>query len=95
MPWQTRTLKEIADNLGISTKEVKEKQRLVNLIVETRKKKGWSQTKLGLSLQSPVSQPRIAKIEAGIENSRTSFDLLFNLLEVLGYTVRVQVKKSA
>lgn len=44
MAWKEMTVDELAKSLGINASEVREKQRLMTLIVDERKKQGLSQT---------------------------------------------------
>ena len=90
MPWQTVTLRQLAKDLGVNYSEVREKQRLVDLIVQARRKQGLTQEALGKRIG--VSQPRIAKIESGVGTRKVSFDVLFDILSVLGYEYRVTAR---
>lgn len=87
------TVEEIAKSLGINASEVREKQRLMTLIVDERKKQKLSQTALAKKLK--LSQGRIAQIESGIGTNKVTFDVLLNILNVLGYDFKVTLKKSA
>jgi transcriptional regulator with XRE-family HTH domain len=93
MAWKETNFEEIAKNLGVSPSEIREKQKLIQLIVETRKKKGLSQVTLAKKLG--VSQSRIAQIESGIGTSQISFDVLLNILGELGYEFKIISKKVA
>ena len=46
MPWKETSLEHLAKSLGLSEAEVREKQRLIAMITEIRKKKGISQEAL-------------------------------------------------
>jgi len=83
MNWKEMTLEQLADSLGVNYAEVREKQNLIDLIVKTRKKNGISQGKLAKMVG--VSQSRIAQIESGIGTSKITFDVLLNILTMLGY----------
>ena len=48
MAWKEVTVEELANTLGANVAEVREKQRLVKLIVKTRKDKDLSQAALAL-----------------------------------------------
>jgi transcriptional regulator with XRE-family HTH domain len=93
MAWKETNFEEIARSLGVSPSEIREKQKLIQLIVETRKKKGLSQVSLAKKLG--VSQSRIAQIESGIGTSQISFDVLLNILGELGYEFKIVSKKVA
>lgn len=93
MAWKETNFEEIARSLGVSPSEIREKQKLIQLIVETRKKKGLSQVSLAKKLG--VSQSRIAQIESGIGTSKISFDILLNILGELGYEFKIVSKKVA
>ena len=92
MPWETVTLKQLANDLGVSLSEIREKQRLIDLIVKARKEQELSQAALGKLVK--VSQPRIAKIESGLGTRKVSFDVLFQILSALGYDYTVKTKRG-
>lgn len=93
MAWKEITTQELAKSLGVSLLEVREKQRLIELIISARKKKKLSQENLAKKLG--VTQGRIAQIESGIGTSKITFDVLFNILMVLGYNYRIVTEKEA
>jgi transcriptional regulator with XRE-family HTH domain len=93
MAWKETNFEEIARSLGVSPSEIREKQKLIQLIVETRKKKSLFQVSLAKKLG--VSQSRIAQIESGIGTSKISFDVLLNILGELGYEFKIVSKKVA
>lgn len=93
MAWKEITIEELAKSLGINASEVREKQRLMDLIVDERKKQGLSQAALAKKLK--LSQGRIAQIESGIGTNKVTFDVLLNILNVLGYDFKVTLRKSA
>lgn len=93
MAWKEMTVDEVAKSLGINATEVREKQKLIQLIVTTRKKKGLSQAALAKKIG--VSQGRIAQIESGVGTAKVTFDVLLNILTVLGYQYKVIAKKAA
>ncbi len=93
MAWKEMTTQELANSLGVSLSEVREKQRLIDLIISIRKKKKISQAALAKKLR--VTQGRIAQIESGIGTSRITFDILFNVLTILGYDCRIVTNKAA
>ena len=87
------TVEELANNLGVNVKEVQEKQKLIQLITKARKASGLSQA--ALAKKVGVSQSRIAQIESGVGTSKVTFDVLLNLLSVLGYDFKIVPKKAA
>ena len=93
MPWKEVTLQELAKSVGANVSEVREKQRLIAMIVRTRKAQELSQA--GLAKKIGVSQARIAQIESGVGTAKISFDVLFNILVALGYDYRVVTTKAA
>jgi HTH-type transcriptional regulator/antitoxin HipB len=93
MAWKEMTTEELAKNLGVNAKEVHEKQKLMQLIVKVRKAKGLSQA--ALAKKVGVSQSRIAQIESGVGTAKVTFDVLLNLLSVLGYDFTIVPKKAA
>ena len=93
MAWKEMSLKELAESLGLDIGEVREKQRLMQMIVKTRKEKGLSQAKLAKKVG--VTQGRIAQIESGVGTARVTFDVLLGILGTLGYDFKIVVKKAA
>ncbi len=93
MAWKGISIEELAKSLGANVTEIREKQRLVGLIVKTRKAKNLSQAALAKKLG--ISQARIAQIESGVGTAKVTFDVLFNMLVALGYDYRVVTKKAA
>ena len=93
MPFEEVKTKVLANKLGVSYDEVKEKQRLVEKIIEIRRSKKLSQAALAKKMN--LTQSRIAQIESGVGTAKITFDVLFHVLHNLGYTVKMQVKKSA
>ena len=93
MAWKEIDLEELAESLGTNITEVKEKQKLINMITKIRKAKKLSQAALARKLG--ISQARVAQIESGIGTAQVTFDILFNILIVLGYDYRVITKKAA
>lgn len=92
MAWNTKSIEDLAKSLGVSASEIREKQRLVQLIVEARRTKKLSQAALAKRLG--VTQGRIAQIESGIGTSNVTFDILFNILTVLGYDLKIVARKA-
>ncbi len=93
MAWKEVSIEELAKSLGANVAEIREKQRLVGLIVNTRKEKKLSQTDLAKKLK--LSQVRIAQTESGVGTAKVTFDVLFNILVSLGYDYRMVMKKAA
>lgn len=93
MAWKEMTIEEVAKSLGISAAEVREKQRLMDMIAKARKKAGLSQAALAKKLG--VTQGRIAQIESGIGTAKITFDVLLHILDVLGYEFKISTRKVA
>ena len=93
MPWKEVSMESLAKSLGVNLAEVREKQRLIDLIIKVRKARRLSQS--ALAKRIGVTQSRIAQIESGIGTSNVSFDVLLNILVELGYEFRVVAKKAA
>ena len=93
MAWKEMTTEELAKSLGVNAKEVQEKQKLMHLIIKVRKAKGLSQ--VGLAKKVGVSQSRIAQVESGVGTAKVTFDVLLNILSVLGYDFTIVPKKAA
>jgi DNA-binding transcriptional regulator YiaG len=64
MPWKEMSVEQLAKSLGANVTEVREKQRLITMIVKVRKAKKMSQAVLAKKLE--VSQARVAQIECGV-----------------------------
>ena len=93
MPWKEMSIEELAKSLGADVSEVREKQRLMSMIVKIRKGKKLSQAALAKKLG--VTQARIAQIESGIGTAKVTFDVLFHILTCLGYDYKVVASKAA
>lgn len=93
MAWKEISTEELAKSLGVNPKEVQEKQKLMQLIMKTRKSKGLSQA--ALAKKVGVSQSRIAQIESGVGTAKVTFDVLLSVLNVLGYDFTIVPKKAA
>lgn len=93
MAWKEVSIEELAKSLGANVTEIREKQRLVGLILKARKAKKLSQAALAKKLR--ITQARIAQIESGVGTAKVTFDVLFNMLVALGYDYRVVTKKAA
>ena len=93
MAWKEMTVEELAKSLGANITEVREKQKLISMIIKIRKAKKLSQAALAKKLD--ISQARVAQIESGIGTAQVTFDILFNILVALGYDYRVTAKRAA
>ena len=93
MPWKELDIEQLAKSLGTNLPEVREKQRLMQMIVKIRKSQKLSQTVLAKKLG--VSQARVAQIESGVGTAKVSFDVIFNILVVLGYDYQISTRKAA
>jgi len=93
MAWNTMSVEKLAKSLDVSVSEIREKQRLIRLILEARKARKLSQAVLAKKLG--VTQGRIAQIESGIGTSNITFDVLFNILTILGYDLKIVARKAA
>ena len=93
MAWKEISIEKLAKSLGANVAEIREKQRLVGLIVKARKEKKLSQAALAKKLG--ISQARIAQIESGVGTAKVTFDVLFNMLVALGFDYRVVTRKAA
>jgi transcriptional regulator with XRE-family HTH domain len=93
MAWKEMSVDELAKSLDVSVGEIREKQRLIRLVLEARKARKLSQAALAKKLG--VTQGRIAQIESGIGTSNITFDVLFNILTVLGYDLKIIARKAA
>ena len=93
MAWKEISVEELAKSLGANSTEVREKQKLISMIIKIRKAKKLSQAALAKRLE--ISQARVAQIESGIGTAQITFDILFNILVALGYDYRVVTKRAA
>jgi len=93
MAWKEKSVEEIAEALGVDVGEVREKQNLIQLIIKARKARRLPQS--ALAKKVGVTQGRIAQIESGIGTTRISFDILFNILSQLGYSLKIVPKRAA
>jgi len=93
MAWKEILIEELAKSLGANVTEIREKQRLVALIVKTRKAKKLSQAALAKKLG--ISQARITQTKSGVVTAKVTFDVLFNMLVALGFDYRMVTKKAA
>ena len=93
MAWKEMTVQELAKSLGANINEIREKQKLIAMIIKIRKGKKLSQVALAKKLE--ISQARVAQIESGIGTAQVTFDILFNILVALGYDYRVVATRAA
>ena len=93
MAWKEMSVEELAKSLGANVTEIREKQKLIAMIVKIRKAKKLSQAALAKKLE--ISQARVAQIESGIGTAQVTFDILFNILVALGYDYRVLTTRAA
>ncbi len=93
MVWKEMNIEELAESLDVNPSEVREKQHLIKLIIKARKAKKLSQLKLAKKIG--VTQGRIAQIESGIGTSKITFDVLLNILAILGYDFKIVAKRVA
>ena len=93
MAWKETNFEKLAKSLGVNPVEVREKQKLIELITEARQEKGLSQAALAKKLG--VSQGRIAQIESGVGTAKVTFDVLLNVLLTLGYEIKIVPRKVA
>ena len=66
--------------------------QIAHLVSELRGRAGLSQVQL--AKKAGVSQPMIARLEKGDSGRTPTFDTIFRLLRVLGYTMSLQVQKE-
>jgi predicted transcriptional regulator len=93
MAWKEMSIEELADNLGVNASEVREKHNLIALIKKARSAQKISQAELAKKVG--VTQARIAQIESGIGTANVSFDILLNILGVLGYDYKISARRVA
>lgn len=93
MSWKETSVERIAESLGVNVVEVREKQKLMKLIVKARKDKKISQTELAKKVG--VTQGRIAQIESGVGTAKVTFDVLLNVLSALGFDFKIHARPAA
>jgi predicted transcriptional regulator len=93
MGWKETSVEELAKSLGANITEIREKQKLMRLIVKARKERKLSQVELAKKVG--VTQGRIAQIESGVGTARVTFDVLLNVLSVLGFDFKIHAKRAA
>ena len=91
MPWEKVDIEQSAEELGVNINELRQKEQLIEEIVRSRKRFGSTQGQLAEMVG--VSQPRIAQIENRTKIGKISFDVLFNILSVLGHDFKITTRK--
>ena len=91
MPWEKVNIEQWAEELGVNINELRQKELLIEKIVKSRKRFGLTQGQLAEMVG--VSQPRIAQIENRTKIGKISFDVLFNILGVLGHDFKITTRK--
>lgn len=91
MPWKNVDIDEWAEELGVNINELRQKEQLIEKIVKYRKQFALTQGELAEMVG--VSQPRIAQIENRTKIGKISFDVLFNILGVLGHDFKITTRK--
>ena len=64
--------------------------QIAHLITELRSKEGLSQAEL--AARTGVSQPLIARLEKGDQSRTPTFDMIYRVIKVLGYTMSLSIK---
>ena len=93
MPYQTIDLKAVAMRYGVDIEQIRIKQTLIDKIIESRIKKGLTQTDVAKKINK--SQSYIAKIESGLNTKNFSFELLLGILKQLGYSYKISLKDNS
>ena len=66
--------------------------QIARLVSNLRARTGLSQVEL--AKKAGVSQPMIARLEKGDSRRTPTFDTIFRLLKMLGYTMSIHVQKE-
>jgi DNA-binding phage protein len=66
--------------------------QIAHLISDLRARTGLSQVQL--AKKAHVSQPMVARLEAGDIRRTPTFDTIFKVLKALGYTMSIHVQKE-
>ena len=90
MPWDNVNAEKWAEELGVNINELRQKDQLIQKIVKSRKRFGLTQIRLAEMVG--VSQPRIAQIENRTNIGQISFDVLLNILEILGHDFKITTR---
>lgn len=86
--------KEMASNdFRIQFDQARFYLQVAHLIADLRARSGYSQAEL--AKKSHVSQPLIARLEKGDPSRAPTFDTIFKVLKVLGYTLSIHVKADS
>ncbi len=93
MAWKEMNINELAKSLGVNASEVREKQKIIQLIVKARKEQKLSQAAMAKKIG--LTQGRIAQIESGVGTSKITFDILLNILVSLGFDFKILPKRAA
>ena len=93
MAWKEMNINELAKSLGVNASEVREKQKIIQLIVKARKEQKLSQAAMAKKIG--LTQGRIAQIESGVGTSKITFDILLNILVALGFDFKILPKRAA
>jgi transcriptional regulator with XRE-family HTH domain len=88
MPFKEIITQQLAQKLGVNYQEVKQKQSLIDIIIEIRKAKRMSQATLAKKMD--LTQSRLVQIESGVGTAKVPFEVLFNVLQTLGYSVEFE-----
>ena len=91
MPWKTINLDDWAKELDINMNELRQKDRLIDLIIKARKQVDLTQAQLGKLVG--VSQPRIAQIENRVKIGKITIDVLLHILNELGHEYKITTRK--
>ena len=92
MPWQDVSLETWAEELNVDLHELRQKNRLIEQVIEARRSQDLTQAQL--AERAGVSQPRIAQIENRVRIHAITFDVLLNLLRVLGYDFDITTHRT-
>ena len=66
--------------------------QIARLVSDLRARTGLSQVEL--AKKAGVSQPMVARLEKGDSGRTPTFDTIFKILKVLGYTMSINVQKE-
>jgi transcriptional regulator with XRE-family HTH domain len=91
MPWQKVNLESWAQETGVDLPELRQKNQLIEEIVNARK--ALKLTQVQLAKLVGVSQPRIAQIENRTRIGSITFDVLFQILGHLGFAFDIRMRK--